>query len=49
MRILARVVVGLALLYHLGILVVVVGLSRDRPSTREFVFPGVAASGSRSM
>lgn len=42
MRMLARVVVGLGLLYYLGILVVVVGLSRDRPLTRELAFAGVA-------
>lgn len=42
MRSLARIVVGLGLLYYLGILVVVVGLSRDRPLTSELVFAGVA-------
>ena len=42
MRIVARLVVGLGLLYYLGIFVVVVGLSRDHMLTREFVFAGVA-------
>ena len=44
MRIVARLVVGLGLLYYLGIFVVVVGLSRDHmlTLTREFVFAGVA-------
>lgn len=42
MRILARVVVGLGLLYYLGIFVVVVGLSRDRTLTDEFTFAAVA-------
>ena len=41
-RILARVVVGLGLLYHLGVVVVVVGLSRDRTLTDEFTFASVA-------
>ena len=35
-------VIGLELLYYLAMLVVVVGLSRDRPLTGEFVFAGVA-------
>ena len=42
MRIVARLVVGLGLLYYLGIFVVVVGLSRDHVLTREFVFSGMA-------
>jgi hypothetical protein len=42
MRIVARIVVGLGLLYYLGIFFVVVGLSRELPLTREFVFAGVA-------
>ena len=42
MRIVARLVVGLGLLYYLGIFVVVVGLSRDHMLTREFVFSGMA-------
>jgi hypothetical protein len=42
MRIFARVVVGLGLLYYLGIFVVVVGLSRDRTLTDEFTFAAVA-------
>ena len=42
MRIVARLVVSLGLLYYLGIFVVVVGLSRDHTLTREFVFSGMA-------
>ena len=42
MRILARVVVGLGLLYYLVIFVVIVGLSRDRTLTDEFTFAAVA-------
>ena len=42
LRILARVVVGLGLLYYLVVFVVVVGLSADRLQTRELAFAGAA-------
>lgn len=42
LRLFARVVVGLGLLYYLVVFTVVVGLSRDSPLSREFTFAAVA-------